>query len=707
MNSLVPRIIAIAIELVLVAVCTYLSLELANAINFIPRNVLFVPHQIIATELYPLIIKAFVVGFGLLFLLSTLFTPVNPVSTAESFISRLFSGALTLTLLAIWVYLFSGAPFNPGVFMAYGAYGLIAYSVAYMIYGLLRKKPGARWLGNGIKTGFKAFIKPWGIATLFICLAPVALMYLYSTNRDVSDFVTRFRLSLIPEGNYSWGFENALGEQLLPQPIDFRFSPDDPNTLYVLSRVGQLFKVYRDASQPMEELLDISETIGYSDIELGALAFAFHPEFGNKGAENSAKIYLFYTTFEAPGGVTKHPGVLDGAKQSNRLASFDLSSATPEERRQTEVLLIDTDRLPSGSHNGGAIEFGVDGFMYVSIGESTMVDTRGQVDRGLFGGVFRIDVDKTGGDVSHPIRKQPLTGTSQEYFIPSDNPFVGIDGVLEEFWAYGLRNPFRFSFDTKTNDLWLGDVGTSIHEEVNLIEKGGNYQYPYREGFDDFGEKTDTPGHDVEPVFVYKHTALDRAIIGGVIYRDGPRVEWEGMYFFADNYSGKVSILNPDNIDLGARALARVPEAALRGISTIRTSPSGELLLSVLGHPTEPSGRILTLLPNHEIENAIDAPIAIAQTDETSDGATVYARNCASCHGADATGKGDTSAAVEVPDFTDPAYNASRPVEAMTNIIKKGGTAEGLSGAMPPWGEILTGPEIDAVIEYLRSLGGS
>ena len=700
------RIIATVIELLLVAVCAYVSLLIANTYNLIPAKIVFVPHQFIASFYFPLLIAGIVVAFALFFILSWFFTPPNPVSTARGLTGRLFGGALTLTLAAIWVYLFSGAPFNPGLFIAAGAILLMGYILAYIVYGLRHKKPLGQWLASGIKAGFGGFIRPLGIATLLVCLAPVVMLYVYSHNRDFSDFVTQFRLSLIPDAEYSWGFENALNNQVLQQPIDFRFSPVDSNVIYVLSRLGGIYRVHRDASQPAEELIDFSDAVAYAEVELGALSIALHPEFGQEGSENSSKVFAYYTIFDSPVEINRHPGMIKDAKQYNRLSSFDLSPQTADERKQTEVILMNLARPSTGSHNGGSIEFGEDGFLYISIGESSVEDSQGTIDKHLFGGVLRIDVDKTGGDVSHPIGKQPLDGTTQEYYIPSDNPFVGVEGALEEFWAYGMRNPFRFSFDSETNEMWLGDVGTGVNEEVNLVVKGGNYQFPYREGFDVMGEKKDSPGQEVDPFFVYIHNSLDRSIIGGVLYR-GPRVEWVGMYLFADNYSGKVSILNPENTGLGARAIARVPEASQRGISSIRISPSGELLLSVLGNQSQVSGRILTLLPEHELENPIDGPVLLAETGEVIGGATVYSRNCALCHGLDGTGKGDTSTNTPMPDFTDSAYSASRSVEAMTNIVKNGGTAEGLSGAMPPWGEIISESEIDSVVEYIRSLGGT
>ena len=169
-------------------------------------------------------------------------------------------------------------------------------------------------------------------------------------------------------------------------------------------------------------------------------------------------------------------------QQINRLARFSLSGESTQARSDSEYDLITWDRPDDGFHNGGSVEFGPDGFLYIAIGEMNLHAGYQSVSYSLTAGIMRIDVDKRGELISRPITKQPIDAVTQDYFIPTDNPFVDVGSALGEYWALGLRNPFRMSFDPKTHNLWAGDVGSTVWEEVNLVRKGHNYGFPFREG---------------------------------------------------------------------------------------------------------------------------------------------------------------------------------------------------------------------------------
>src|SRR5262249_22452907 len=158
-------------------------------------------------------------------------------------------------------------------------------------------------------------------------------------------------------------------------------------------------------------------------------------EFGRDGSSNKSFVYAYYTDATVPN------------QQTNRLVRFDLSLPTVEARGASETPLIEFKRNPDGFHNAGDLEFGADNFLYFSIGEAEDRANHQRIDMNPVGGIFRIDVDMKGGSISHPIPRQPKDGKSANYFIPNDNPFVGVPNALEEYWALGLRNPFRFSFD--------------------------------------------------------------------------------------------------------------------------------------------------------------------------------------------------------------------------------------------------------------------
>lgn len=242
-------------------------------------------------------------------------------------------------------------------------------------------------------------------------------------------------------------------------------------------------------------------------------------------------------------------------------------------------------------HNGGGMFFGPDGFLYLSLGdEGKWSDHYGnaqRVDGSLFSGVIRIDVD-CGPVRSHPIPRQPLNGKTQGYFIPNDNPWVGRPDTLEEFWAIGLREPHRMTFDPATETVWVGDVGQDSWEEIDVIEKGGNYQWPWFEGT--HGGAKLKPGEilgiEKPPVLDYGRD-VGKCVIGGYVYRGSRYPELTGKYVYGDNESGDVFALSWDpqsNRALGQEVLCRMPGVGQSGLSSFAVDVEGELYLLKVGY---------------------------------------------------------------------------------------------------------------------------
>ena len=203
---------------------------------------------------------------------------------------------------------------------------------------------------------------------------------------------------------------------------------------------------------------------------------------------------------------------------------------------------------PFRNHNGGMIAFGPDGMLYVGLGDGGSAGDpsgNGQNPGTLLGTILRIDPE------------QPAQGAP--YAIPADNPFVGESGARGEVWAYGLRNPWRFSFDSKTGDLWVGDVGQNALEEVNIVYPGVNYGWNVMEGTSCFRSPSCTGDNLQAPVAEYGHS-LGCSITGGYVYR-GQRVrELEGVYLYADFCSGRIWGLRHDGAAVTAQAeLAKAP----------------------------------------------------------------------------------------------------------------------------------------------------
>ena len=374
--------------------------------------------------------------------------------------------------------------------------------------------------------------------------------------------------------------------------------------------------------------------------------------------------------------------------------------------------MIEQNRNNDGYHNGGGVEFGPDGFLYLSVGEASINDCHQRIDCSLVGGVLRLDVDEIGGDISHPPPRQPKDGKSANYYIPNDNPYVGQTDALEEFWAHGLRNPFRISFDSQTGDLWAGEVGSTVWEEVNQIVKGGNYQFPFLEG--NAATKATRPenmaGEEQAPIYTYEHTALLRAAIGGSVYRGSEFPELQGHYLFGDNYSGEIFAL-PATGELvdQVKRITRSPLVAQAGITSLVNGPDGELLVTALGKLNSPTGLVFRLVDGDEefssdaIELASNAGAAVKISE--TEAKSLYNTNCARCHGPEGAADGPDSDKLGawVPSFQSPEFHQWRSDDEILVAIREGGAAVGQSPAMPPWKSILSEAEIVALKDYVRS----
>jgi glucose/arabinose dehydrogenase len=242
---------------------------------------------------------------------------------------------------------------------------------------------------------------------------------------------------------------------------------------------------------------------------------------------------------------------------------------------------------PTSTHNGGQIAFGPDGYLYVGFGDGMFLPSEGpNVAQDLtnhLGTIARVEVDGW-----HP------------YSLPGDNPLVGREGVLLETWAYGLRNPWRFSFDRETGDLYVGDVGKGRYEEIDLVERGGNYGWYLREGGPCRVQTTvgrascllrSLPERYRPPLVQIPHQNLDErggnAIVGGYVYRGEAIPDLDGVYLFGDFASGRLWGLWNDD---GARRLVLLLETGRRIVS-FGEDEAGELYVVDL------LGEVLKIVP--------------------------------------------------------------------------------------------------------------
>ena len=391
--------------------------------------------------------------------------------------------------------------------------------------------------------------------------------------------------------------------------IDFPNSEDE----LLLSKTGLVYKINLNEERK-DVVLDIQDRT-FKLGEGGSVGMVLHPNFGTE-IEEDQYILIFYRYKPNPNEWSKNG--------FNRLSKFywnDLEGRFDEESE--EILIQQYDRTEW--HNGGGMFFDRDGFLFLSLGDEGHKDfisaSTQRLDGGLFSGLLRIDVDNDPLK-SHPIRRQPIANDtapagwgetySQGYSIPNDNPWINEDGSqLEEFWAIGLRSPYSMYMDKETEKIWIADVGESEREEVSIVEKGDNLQWPYREGsneHDDHTKPSNLIGNDKLPYYDYDRTE-GSCIIGGSIYRGERHPELFDRYIYADYSHNKLVSINsflnedpnPQNIIGDIKAFG-LDLPAKSGITGVQVRDNGEVLIFVSN--TDDflmPGRILRLVQNSPI----------------------------------------------------------------------------------------------------------
>ncbi len=283
----------------------------------------------------------------------------------------------------------------------------------------------------------------------------------------------------------------------------------------------------------------------------GFLGLAFHPNYGIDGAPSSEYVYAFYC-YTPDGNYPTHYTNSGFFNVYLRLSRFTVPTGTDVADPDSEQVMMQM-RLYNGSHRSGHIAFGPDGFLYVPIGDQFRYETAQDIAGNLEGGVHRIDVDMDPGRSHAPRRTLPLT-TSDEwsgvgYWIPNDNPFVDPGGSqFEEYWSLGHRNPHRMTFDQVTGELWVGEVGGGQREEINIVERGGNYGWPFREGLrtGPRSEPSSYAGTLTDPVMDFQRSESN-AIIGGYVYRGARHPGLYGKYLCAGYSQNRIFAIERDS----------------------------------------------------------------------------------------------------------------------------------------------------------------
>jgi glucose/arabinose dehydrogenase len=401
-----------------------------------------------------------------------------------------------------------------------------------------------------------------------------------------------------------WTTETAFPSLNFDDPVSFVQAPKS-NMVLVSEREGRIYSFEKDEAATAKQLvLDLSDA-NQGESDSGLLGLAFHPEFGDSTSSNRGYVYLHYAFSESPiVGVrpTRNPSL------RSRLSRFTFDESTGLFDRSSELILIDQ-RDDNLNHQGGAMFFHPgDGFLYLTVGDEgdCALNNCQRTDKDLYSGVLRLDVDMQGGSISHPIPKQPETGTTANYFIPNDNPFVGRAGVLEEFYAIGLRSPHRMTYDAADNIAWIGDVGEGTREELDVLKRGGNYQWPAFEGFNPVPvaqQRAPLPlpealGSWTDPLMDFGRDEAG-AIIGGYVYRGSRLPELRGRYIFGDYVTGRIWALSyelrgTDVVPIDLELLISTQfNTASNGITSFGVDDEGELYFLTLG-PTAQIQRLVS-----------------------------------------------------------------------------------------------------------------
>jgi glucose/arabinose dehydrogenase len=323
------------------------------------------------------------------------------------------------------------------------------------------------------------------------------------------------------------------------QPVNITSRPFD-GRIFVIEQDGRVIAVDDLSNATVLDITDMTS----ADDERGLLGLAFHPERD-----------LAYVNFTDNNGNTS-------------VAEFEIDpdSAVFDEDSYREVLTVSQ---PFSNHNGGNIAFGPDGLLYIGMGDG---GSAGDPNRSA------LDLSEQLGKI---LRIDPLPNGDEQYSIPADNPFVGVDGADAAIWSIGLRNPWRFSFDPVTGDLWIADVGQDAVEEISWAPavdrldagRGENFGWSAFEGNDRFNDDQPIDGH-TPPVYVYRHDEGRCSVSGGVRYRGESIPDLAGWYVFGDFCTGEIWALDPN---APADAPRVVDLGQLSGLSSIAQGPEREL----------------------------------------------------------------------------------------------------------------------------------
>jgi glucose/arabinose dehydrogenase len=387
---------------------------------------------------------------------------------------------------------------------------------------------------------------------------------------------------------FGYTLNNAFPTVALSQPVCIASPPQETNRLFILERSGNIVVITNLAAPTRTVFMSLPVL---SDSESGLLGLAFHPGYATNGY-----FYVFSS---------RNLTDSQGSGRHQVISRFQVTATNANVALASTELVLISQFDTEGNHNGGDLHFGPDGYLYASVGDEGLQyngDFNAQViTNKFFSAILRIDVDKRPGN----LLPNPYPASSSNYFIPADNPFVGVTNfngqtfnatsVRTEFYAIGFRNPWRFCFVPATGFLYVGDVGQDAYEEVDVMPRGGNAGWSYYEGLHVASQlysgqsgifpTNNAPPGLIFPIQEYPHSGTagytGNSVIGGVVYRGNRISQLYGAYVFSDNGSGNVWILRYD----GSNTVPFQPITLAAGPSAFGTDPrNGDVLIAQLNN---------------------------------------------------------------------------------------------------------------------------
>jgi glucose/arabinose dehydrogenase/mono/diheme cytochrome c family protein len=431
--------------------------------------------------------------------------------------------------------------------------------------------------------------------------------------------------------NLTWSVEPAFPNLKFNNPLVIKPHPRQ-NLLFVASRDGLIeYFDYNENVSSKQVFVDLRNETGVI-WDGGFLGLAFHPEFGLANSPNKNYVYVYYTA-KGPNGEhgpfscnhtcfsCAHNGNFFGAYL--RLARYTVTEGTLSVDKNSEVQLFNI-RAYNGTHRGGGLHFGKDGFLYLAIGDQARRTTAQNLASNFEGGVIRLDVDQKGGNISHPPRRKmgAEVGENDEftgvgYYIPNDNPWQAADfSLFEEFYHNGHRNPHRMTMDRQTGEFWIGEVGAGSREEVTIVKKGQNGGWPIYEG-NLFRQFTSCNSHQLPlgpgtynaPVVDFLRSETN-ALIGGYVYRGAKFPSLYGKYLCGGYSQNRLFWI--DKQDNGSYSKTHFTNFTPKRLITWGEGPDAELFMGNQSSNT-------TLYKLKATGSNPPAPVLLSQTGAFSD----------------------------------------------------------------------------------------